>query len=222
MSSLGFWIVPLDQLDGANGSGSPKPYSPEQMQSWMSRDVSAIYASAMRGASAADIQQMRNSSNEREREISDAHRHLFDSGSGIKADYNPATDRLELSNGGSRVFWGRAAGATYAPVWVRAPDDRTLNNLRQAHGQMISDRHGIDLVEAHRNLTDRPDRRHEHDARISTPPERSEPQRQAADASNGEPERTISGGDSTPLIRPGRERKEIERERGFRFPEIER
>ncbi len=222
MSSVGFWIVPLDQLDGASGSATPKPYRDEEMQSWMSRDVPALYAAATRGASAADIQEMRRSPDERHREVADTYRHLFDSGAGIKADYNPATGRLDLSNGRSRVFWGRAAGATYAPVWVRAPDERTLSDLRGSHSRLIADRHGRDLVDAHHSLTDRPERQRDANAPTERPQDRSDPQRDLADTTISDPERKIIDVDRPHLMRPGRERKEIEREQDFRFPEMER
>lgn len=125
-----FTAVPTSELTQDTPLNPSAKATQEQTRAYM-RSVPAVYEQLRGGATEADFEAMRASTDPQQREIGNAYYHLF-SPSGyedrIEADYIDGQG-LVVQRGRHRVESARELGIEFLPVHIRAADQRTLDIL---------------------------------------------------------------------------------------------
>jgi hypothetical protein len=107
--------------------------TPDDLSRWM-RDVPEIYERLEHGATDADFRRMMDApADAHERELADTYRHLFStspSAQPLRAEVDDG-GRLQVVAGQHRVRAAQRDGVPLLPVHVAAPDEPTLDAVRQ-------------------------------------------------------------------------------------------
>jgi hypothetical protein len=151
-----FCAVPTSSLRQDGPLAPSSKATPEQIRGYV-QPVPEVYARLRGGATEADFDAMRQSTDPHERAVGDTYHHLFSSAGyegRIEADYE--NGQLVVQRGQHRVEAAREDGVDYLPVHVRAADERTLRSVTdQAERQVEAAHPGTravqrDLDAAHR------------------------------------------------------------------------
>lgn len=125
-----FTAVPTSELRQDGPLDPSEKATREQIRGYI-RNVPAVYDRLRSGTTEADFEAMRTGADPQECAIGDAYYHLF-SPRGyhhrIEADYTDGRG-LVVQRGGHRLEAARELGVGYLPVHVRAPDQRTLDEV---------------------------------------------------------------------------------------------
>jgi hypothetical protein len=131
---------------------SPKGYGESDLRKIASA-IPDVYAAARSGATEHDFLTMRISADPQERLVGETYHQLFRSSPSndpLQSDF--VDGRLQVNSGNHRIRAAQAVGVPFVPVWVGAPDERTLARVESACADRISAQHGNDHLAAHNAL----------------------------------------------------------------------